>query len=271
MSDNDVLALSSRILAKARALGASLAGFADIDNLKAAPSFRFAPRMPASEGGVGIHPSQGGLKPGEVAWPAEARSVLVIAVAHPEAKPEMDWWFGPADPPGNRILADIVRRLCAWIGESSGIKTVHLPYATEKGGTFLKDAAVLAGLGCIGRNNLLVTPEYGPRVRLRALTLDARMPQGGPSGFDPCAHCDNRCRKACPQGAFTRKLYTAWQYGQSELPARTGDYSRPSCNVQMEKDEAVAVEETVEGFEQPAEIIRYCRSCELSCPVGRGI
>jgi len=50
----------------------------------------------------------------------------------------------------------------------------------------LKDAAVLAGLGCIGKNNLLLTPEYGSRVRLRAFTIDLVLPSTGPLPFDPC-------------------------------------------------------------------------------------
>jgi epoxyqueuosine reductase len=39
----------------------------------------------------------------------------------------------------------------------------------------------------------------------------------------------------------------------------------------MELDIAAAGEETVAGFENPVKIIRYCRSCELACPVGRGV
>jgi epoxyqueuosine reductase len=34
----------------------------------------------------------------------------------------------------------------------------------------------MAGLGCIGKNNLLVNQIYGPRIRLRAILLDAALP-----------------------------------------------------------------------------------------------
>jgi epoxyqueuosine reductase len=268
MNATEIRSAASAIIKKAKELGATLAGFALIEDLKSAPSFTFAPQMPGAGEGVGTRENALGLKPGQVAWPEGARSLLVIAVEHPEAKPEMDWWFGRVDPPGNRILARVVTQLGEWIEANYPIRTVHLPYHIEKGGTYLKDAAVLAGLGCIGKNNILVTPEYGPRVRLRALTLDAIIPQTGPTGFDPCSRCDTPCRRACPQGAFDRQRYKMKDYGQTQLPGRTGVYSRPVCNIQMENDTTVATEQTVDGFDTPVKVIKYCRACELNCPVG---
>lgn len=144
-----------------------------------------------------------------------------------------------------------------------------MPYHVEKGGTYLKDSAVMAGLGCIGKNNILVTPEYGPRVRLRALTLDVAIPSTGPRDFNPCNDCDELCRRACPQKAFGRQVYAAKDYGQDILPGRDGHFSRPTCNVQMEIDNDVAREATVDGFDEPIKIIKYCRKCELACPVGK--
>ena len=150
------------LIEKARELGADLAGVASIGDLGA----------------------------GDVRWPEGAKSIVVVALAHPPDKPEMDWWFGRSDPPGNRRLAGIVQGLCDWIPARFGFSVAHLPYHVDRGGAYLKDAAVLAGLGCIGLNNLLVTPDFGPRVRLRALTIDAPVPPTGPIAFDPCRGCD---------------------------------------------------------------------------------
>jgi len=268
MKKSQLLSASSAILRKAKECGATLAGIAPVKDLKKAPSVTFAPRI-SSVGGIGTRNGGLGLKPGEVAWPDNAKSMLVIAVAHPYDKPEMDWWFGRTDPPGNRILMSVVQQLCEWIQAAFGLKTVHLPYHIEKGGTYLKDAAVLAGLGCIGRNNMLITPEYGPRVRLRALTLDAALPATGPISFDPCARCDAPCRRACPQLAFDNRIYRPEDCGQDRLPGRDGVYSRPRCNAQMEKDNETAVEQPVDSGGTPVKVIKYCRECELSCPVGR--
>ena len=269
MNAYSVLGLTEHIIDKAKSIGADLAGFAIVDDLKSSPSFTFAPRMPGVNQGIGSRQSELDLNPGEVAWPDRAKSVLVIAVEHPAAKPEMDWWFDRVSPPGNRILTEIVKHLCEWIPATFGIGTVHLPYHVEKGGIYLKDAAVMAGFGCIGKNNILVTPDYGSHVRLRALTLEAAIPSTGPKNFDPCATCDMPCRKACPQGAFKKQLYRSADYGQERLPGRTGVFSRPICNIQMELDNDVAEAQEVEGFQEPIKLIKYCRRCELACPVGR--
>jgi epoxyqueuosine reductase len=35
----------------------------------------------------------------------------------------------------------------------------------------------------------------------------------------------------------------------------------------MEEDNALAQEQEAEGFDAPVKIIKYCRACELACPV----
>ena len=99
MTSKKNLGISSALLTKAKELGADLVGFASVTDLKKAPSFSFAPRMPGIEEGIGTRENKLGIKPGEVLWPENAKTVMVIAVHHPEDKPEMDWWFGRVDPP----------------------------------------------------------------------------------------------------------------------------------------------------------------------------
>jgi epoxyqueuosine reductase len=144
----------------------------------------------------------------------------------------------------------------------------RLPYHIELGGIYMKDTAVLAGLGCIGKNNILVTPHYGPRQRLRVMLVDAELPPTGPIDFDPCRDCDMPCRAACPMDAFGETLYRAEEYGFDQLPGRTGVYSRPRCSRIMDK----ACEEyepvAVEGQDAPGKLAKFCRACEFACPVG---
>ncbi|QSZ67591.1 epoxyqueuosine reductase [Methanofollis aquaemaris] len=71
----------------------------------------------------------------------------------------------------------------------------------------MKYAAWLAGLGSFGKNHLLITEAYGPRVRLAALLTDAPLEPGRPVGgllSEQCAGC-TRCIEACPVGAFTHE------------------------------------------------------------------
>lgn len=261
--------MASAILRKTRQLGVPLAGFANVEDLKTAPAYTFAPKMPNAGKGVGTRKSEMELSPGEVKWPEQARSVLVIAMGHPRQKPELDWWFGKSAPPGNTLLVNVIKELCQWIPATFKTEVFHFPYHIEQGGIYLKDAAVMAGIGCIGRNNMLVTPEFGPRVRLRAMSLNVSVPSTGPTAFDPCAQCDDVCRKACPQKAFDNIIYSPQDYDQSVLPGRDGSYARPVCNQQMEKNIDQAREEKIDRFEEPVKIIKYCRICEFSCPVGR--
>lgn len=87
----------------------------------------------------------------------------------------------------------INRELTSWIEGTLNIKTHQLPYCIEKGGIFLKDSAFFAGIGCVGKNNILVTPEYGPRVRLRAMLIEEEFVPTGPIDFDPCDNCEEIC------------------------------------------------------------------------------
>ena len=150
-----------------------------------------------------------------------------------------------------------------------GFKAETLPYHVENGGIFLKDAAVMAGLGCIGKNNLFVTPDFGPRVRLRTLLLDVGLPATGTVDFNPCHGCAMPCRAACPQAAFQKKIYHEAELGLAELPGRSGVYSRRLCNFQMEIDIRNSEEVRIEGQNIPGKITKYCRLCEFACPVGK--
>jgi epoxyqueuosine reductase QueG len=65
--------------------------------------------------------------------------------------------------------------------------------------------AVEAGLGEIGVNNLLLTPEYGPRVRFVALVTDAPLEPGSPLERRLCRpdRCGAACVRSCPAGALS--------------------------------------------------------------------
>jgi epoxyqueuosine reductase QueG len=63
-----------------------------------------------------------------------------------------------------------------------------------------KKLGVLAGLGWIGRNNLLVNKDYGSQLRLVTVLTDMPMKTDS-SGKDRCEPC-RICVKMCPAGAI---------------------------------------------------------------------
>ena len=81
--------LNNQIIEKATEFGACAAGIADVEALKKSPSHLIY-------GKTGDYKSllngQGPEYPVEVAWPEDAKSSIVVAVDHPEDKPELDWW-----------------------------------------------------------------------------------------------------------------------------------------------------------------------------------
>jgi len=185
-------------------------------------------------------------------WPAWAQTVLVLGLHHPEGDPRLDYW-DRGDTRGNRRLREISKSLQYWLRWTYHISSCPLPYHVEKGGLFLKDAAVLSGIGIIGRNNLLVNPKWGPRLRLRAILLENEFQTTGVlEGFSPCQNCKMYCQKACPRKAFPH-----------------GKYSRLICSEQMNEDQGnkAPYGEIRESGKRDL-VISYCRACEMSCPAG---
>ncbi len=65
----------------------------------------------------------------------------------------------------------------------------------------LKTAAVQCGLGCQGKNTLLITPSLGPRVRLISVLTTAELDIGEPYEENLCGNCE-KCLVACPTKAL---------------------------------------------------------------------
>ena len=231
------------IVREAKRIGATLAGLTSVKALKQSPSYAIYHQSPYYDGYQGV------------TWPVEAKSILVLALAHPEEDAGMDWWSEqiPGRTPGNRILMRISRQLKEWLDLKMAINASPLAYSIEEGGIFLKDAAVLAGLGVIGRHNLFISPQYGSRLRLRGLFLDRGYEALALTIPSPCTHCNAPCHAACPEQAF-----------------QAGHYEVKRCEPEMERNRqgVVTVDGSLVGIEQKCEVEQFCRACELACPVG---
>jgi epoxyqueuosine reductase len=188
-----------------------------------------------------------------IEWLPGASSLLILAMQHPQEQPELDW-FDRGNTEGNRRLTTISEVLVKWLYETCGIRSMALPYQVEKGGIYLKDAACLAGLGVIGKNNLLVHPAWGPNLRLRSVLIQDHLPSSSPlEHFDPCRQCAMPCRKACPKDAFAH-----------------GQLHRPACMLQLDSDREQKIDSGRENADgSPLLATAWCRRCEFACPVGK--
>jgi epoxyqueuosine reductase len=113
-----------------------------------------------------------------------------------------------------------------------------------------KMAAHLAGLGWIGKSCLLVTPQYGPRVRWTTVLTDFPFSKTG-TPMDPlCGNCEE-CVKACPINAFTGRMFH-----QNE--PREARFEASKCDQYFKDLEKQAPKPT-------------CGMCVYICPHGRNI
>lgn len=238
------MSLTTKIIAKAESFDGICAGMVPLENVLKGPSYRAVPD--AAESMLRADDGQ------TIAGNHQFGSVLVLGLMHPASDPRLDWWER-GDSWGNRHLRKISENLKQWLRDELGLKAQPLPYHLEKGGLFLKDAAVLSGLGIIGRNNLLLHPEWGPRIRLRSILIAADLPPTPAlEEVSPCEACERFCQKACPVEAFPQ-----------------GKFSRALCIRQMNADEAHKVAEgEIDENGKSAWVVKNCRACELICPVG---
>ncbi len=257
--------ITDQIIRIALENGATVAGIANMQALRTCPS-RLTYAQLSRHAATGTFGDEDALLKGPLfRWPEAARSLLVVGLVHPRKRPELDWWDSRSTP-GNRRLIEILNAARQQIDRRLDVQTSGLHYQVEKGGVFLKDAAVLAGLGTIGMNNMVVTPQYGPRLRFRALLLYADIDPTDAPPFFPCAHCSMPCRSVCPEKAMVERVPIFESTGASaHLPARDGAFDRELCHIRMEKDE---VRSAANGPVASVPV-KYCRLCEFACPVGK--
>lgn len=110
----------------------------------------------------------------------------------------------------NPLIDQITRRISSILASE---KHTALPIPTggvvdkvNRYGIFShKIAASLSGLGWIGKNCLLITPDRGPRVRWGTVLTNAPLESGVPMKVK-CGRC-TKCVEACPAQAFTGKNF----------------------------------------------------------------
>jgi epoxyqueuosine reductase len=106
----------------------------------------------------------------------------------------------------------------------------------------LRHAAMLAGLGKLGRNSLLINKDYGNMIQIGALLTDKKIEPDPLADYEACPPKCRICLDSCPQRALT---------GETVIQK----LCRPISNFRTEK-----------GY-----IIKKCFECRRKCPRTLGI
>lgn len=132
-----------------------------------------------------------------------------------------------------------------------------------------RQAAIAAKMGVRGMNNLLITPEYGPYLRLGSMLTTAEIEPTDrelPEGL--CNHC-MKCVAACPVGALTRNPDKVPRLTQ---PLCKNHYARPYLDhtvwqtvkniFTVEGWGSTGIQAVLEGYHFS------CAECQRVCPRG---
>ncbi|MFC2070242.1 hypothetical protein ACFLTB_03600 [Chloroflexota bacterium] len=151
----------------------------------------------------------------------EAKSIIVLAL---EVLPETVKHLTPQRTVGEMVMHDFYERNTEMVNGHLDwetyklVKRLHknsykgLPL-TASGAPYdlryiepalsYKKAAELAGMGTTGWHSLLLTPEFGARLRLACVITDAPLPSTtSKEKYNPCPECGGACIKVCPVKAI---------------------------------------------------------------------
>lgn len=161
-----------------------------------------------------------------------------------------------------QIVENKAWNLCRWITKEFGADAI--PSTT----IHAKVAATLAGLGFIGRSTLVITPEYGPRVRWITVLTDLELEPDKPFTKDLCSEqplCRNGglCIRACPYSAIIPGP------SQGVEPGKKVIYNK--CVVAHEFDPVLDTtwEKHIRRVSERG--FAECTKCNVACPYGKPV
>lgn len=149
-----------------------------------------------------------------------------------------------------RIAADVVTRIEAREHRAKAVPASYIADETNLfGNIFHKAVARMAGIGWQGKSRLIVSPDYGPRIRLTTMLTDMPLAPDQPLR-NRCRACAE-CTKACPAQAI-RNVSTQDRY---ETRNRALHFSW-------------CAEQTLRFKDLPGIGARICGVCIKVCPFG---
>jgi len=136
------------------------------------------------------------------------------------------------------ILLDTIGLIVTSTIQDLGYQAIPIPasqlvdWKKQRGHLSHKHVARAAGLGWIGRNNLLVNEQFGSRIRLVTILTDLPLKIDSPS-LNNCGSCHN-CLPVCPAGAIKERQEDFDHlrcYEQLRAFAKTLHFSHNICGV----------------------------------------
>lgn len=225
--------LKGRIADEARRLGATVVGFAPV----------------ARWDMDGVVPE--GYRPRDIWRQTETVIAFGVPMLLPviESTPSIN--YQEMYDTSNRLLDEISYRLSIWLTRE-GYPSVCMPRDGYGSLEVLLDnpfgsfshtyAALYAGLGTIGTSHNLLTPEWGPRIRLNSVLTSARLEGDDVALKNVCNGC-GLCAKLCPAGAI-----------KADRGSLVGELDKDAC--------------TRHHIVLKAETRWPCGICAKVCPVG---
>jgi len=269
---------SALVKAKAKEFGADLVGIADGRVLDAHPPDRTHPQTPS------------------LVSQRDNRSVIVLAKRHLTGTARLKDWNERHKQYAAELalsqLEDASLKLVYFLEDEAGYPALIIPpvhtdatrnyRAYMEGGTYgalsLVHAAVEAGLGTLGLNLMLLTPEYGPRVILTAVLTSAELAPDTRMTTPLCLgeEC-GRCLMACPgdailQWGLDKKKCAPYAspHGFSQVVSHVGNVLRAGT-----AEEKIELLRSGDSFNIWQTLLRGvgaytgCTRCEDVCPVGQ--
>jgi epoxyqueuosine reductase len=136
------------------------------------------------------------------------------------------------------ILLDTIALLMTSAIQELGYHALPIPasqivdWKNQRAHLSHKHVARAAGIGWIGRNNLLVSEEHGSRIRLVTVVTDLPLEADAPSSKD-CGSC-RACLSVCPAGAIAERKEDFDHlrcYEQLKAFSKTLHFSHHICGV----------------------------------------
>lgn len=188
------------IIRTCKDMGISCVGFAGVDRWKQP---LFEPWVPEP-----FHPDS-------IFPEAQAAVVIGLPVHLPVLESAPSIWYREEYKTVNSLLDQYTWRIASVLNDQ-GYSSVSIPrdgYGSIKvlqknPVSFFshRHAAVLAGLGTFGRNNMVLTRSWGPRVRFGTILTSARIESSPLMESSLCIRCD-ACVHACPVHALEEEDY----------------------------------------------------------------